>query len=53
MSLDVNKLFNRRNNQRFNRMVVGDVPERLRLSRPDHIAVEALPGAYAYSTNQR
>lgn len=53
MSLDVNKLFNRRNNQRFNRMVVGDVPERLRLSRPDHIAVEALPGAYAYSTNQK
>lgn len=52
MVLDVNKLYNRRNDSRFNRMAVGDMTERLRLSRPDQPALIAWTGAYAYEENQ-
>jgi acyl-CoA synthetase (AMP-forming)/AMP-acid ligase II len=43
---DVETLYGRRATDRWNRMVVGDILERLTWSRPDQDAIIAWPGAY-------
>lgn len=47
MSFDVSTLHGRRATDRWNRMVVADLLERLTWSRPDKEAIVAWPGAYA------
>ncbi|WP_433503149.1 AMP-binding protein [Pseudonocardia halophobica] len=46
-SLDVERLHERRNDERWNRVAVGDVLERLAWSEPDRTAVIAAPDAVA------
>ena len=47
MAFDVTTLHGRRADERFNRMAVGDVLERLTWSRPDQEALVGFEGAYA------
>jgi acyl-CoA synthetase (AMP-forming)/AMP-acid ligase II len=47
MDFDVDNLFGRRETHRWNRMVLGDVLERLTYSHPDREAVVGWAGAYA------
>ncbi|MGX7358610.1 AMP-binding protein [Dolosigranulum pigrum] len=47
MELDVNTLYNRRNDSRFNRVAVGDLVERITYSYPDKHAIIACEGAYS------
>jgi acyl-CoA synthetase (AMP-forming)/AMP-acid ligase II len=45
MVVDVSSLYDRRNDERWNRMAVGDILERLSLSDPEHEALVAAPEA--------
>jgi acyl-CoA synthetase (AMP-forming)/AMP-acid ligase II len=45
--IDVRSLYGRRNDERWNRVAVGDVLERLAWSEPDRIALVAAPDAVA------
>ncbi|MBM6545412.1 AMP-binding protein [Janibacter sp. YIM B02568] len=44
--IDVTSLYGRRNDDRWNRMVIGDVFERVRWSTPDKVALIGWSGAY-------
>ena len=45
MVLDVESLTNRRNDDRWNRVSVGDIIERMTWNEPDKIALVATPDA--------
>lgn len=47
MVIDVDSLHNRRNDDRWNRVAIGDILERLSLADPDKVAVIAAPEAIA------
>ncbi len=47
MVIDVDSLYDRRADDRWNRTSVGDVLERLTCSRPDQVAITGWPGAFA------
>ena len=47
MAIDVEKLYDRRADNRWDRTCVGDVLERLTWSRPDQVAITGWPGAFA------
>ncbi|MCW2701741.1 MAG: fadD5 [Blastococcus sp.] len=47
MAIDVEKLYDRRADNRWDRTCVGDVLERLTWSRPDRVALTAWTGAFA------
>ncbi|MQA13200.1 MAG: AMP-binding protein [Pseudonocardiaceae bacterium] len=53
MSIDVTSLYNRRANQRWDRVAVGDMLERLTWSRPDQEALVGWHGAYSDPAYQR
>jgi acyl-CoA synthetase (AMP-forming)/AMP-acid ligase II len=53
MAIDVTNLVNRRANDRWDRVSVGDMWERLTWSFPDKEALVAREGAFAYPENQR
>lgn len=53
MSIDVESLYNRKRNNRWERVSVGDIFERLTYSFPDKEAVVAYEGAYADSAYAR
>jgi acyl-CoA synthetase (AMP-forming)/AMP-acid ligase II len=46
MPIDVTSLYNRRADNRWDRVCVGDILERLTWSRPDQIALTGWPGAF-------
>jgi acyl-CoA synthetase (AMP-forming)/AMP-acid ligase II len=47
MAIDVEKLYDRRADNRWDRTCVGDVLERVTWSRPDRVAITGWPGAFA------
>ena len=47
MAIDVEKLYDRRADNRWDRTCVGDVLERVTWSRPDQVAITGWPGAFA------
>src|SRR3954463_5782697 len=47
MAIDVEKLYDRRADNRWDRTCVGDILERVTWSRPDRIAITGWPGAVA------
>src|SRR3954453_3175023 len=47
MAIDVEKLYDRRADNRWDRVCVGDVLERVTWSRPDRVALTGWPGAFA------
>ncbi len=47
MAIDVEKLYDRRADNRWDRICVGDVLERVTWSRPDRVAITGWPGAFA------
>ena len=47
MSIDVENLYNRRADNRWDRVAVGDILERLAWSEPDKVAITAAPDAIA------
>ncbi|WP_448628285.1 AMP-binding protein [Geodermatophilus sp. URMC 64] len=47
MAIDVEKLYDRRADNRWDRVCVGDVLERMVWSRPDRVAITGWPGAFA------
>src|SRR3954464_15713365 len=47
MAIDVEKLYDRRADNRWDRTCVGDVLERVTWSRPDRVALTGWPGAFA------
>jgi acyl-CoA synthetase (AMP-forming)/AMP-acid ligase II len=49
VNFDVEALYGRRNDERWNRMAVGDILERMTWSEPDKVAVVADPSAVADS----
>ena len=53
MSIDVNSLYNRRRDKRYDRVAVGDMLERVAYSRPDKEAIVSYDGAYAYDKYQK
>lgn len=53
MAIDVTSLANRRATDRWNRVAVGDMLERLTYSYPDQDAVVGWPGAFAYPEHAR
>jgi acyl-CoA synthetase (AMP-forming)/AMP-acid ligase II len=53
MAIDVTSLANRRATDRWNRVAVGDMLERLTWSYPDQDAVVGWPGAFAYPEHAR
>jgi acyl-CoA synthetase (AMP-forming)/AMP-acid ligase II len=53
MAIDVTSLTNRRATDRWHRMSVGDILERLTWSVPDQEAIVSHPGAYAHPQHQR
>lgn len=53
MSIDVTRLYNRRRDQRWDRVSVGDFLERLTYSYPHKEAIIAYEGAYAYADYAR
>lgn len=53
MFLDVESLYNRRNIERFHRISVGDILERLTSSYPHREAIVATEGAYSHQRYQR
>jgi hypothetical protein len=48
MAIDVTSLANRRATERWNRVAVGDLLERVTYSDPDRDALVGWPGAFAY-----
>jgi acyl-CoA synthetase (AMP-forming)/AMP-acid ligase II len=44
---DTENLYDRRADQRWNRVCVGDITERMTWSRPDEVAIVGWPGAYS------
>lgn len=48
-SFDTESLFNRRADQRWNRVCVGDMTERMTWSRPNEVAIVGWEGAYSAS----
>src|SRR3954462_1713119 len=46
MAIDVEKLYDRRADNRWDRTCVGDVLERVTWSRPDRVAITGWPGAF-------
>ncbi len=44
---DTESLYDRRADQRWNRVCVGDITERMTWSRPDEVAIAGWPGAYS------
>jgi acyl-CoA synthetase (AMP-forming)/AMP-acid ligase II len=46
VDIDVTSLYNRRADNRWDRVCVGDILERLTWSRPDQVAIIGWPGAY-------
>src|SRR3954462_15898653 len=53
MAIDVTRLANRRATDRWNRVAVGDMLERLTWSYPDQDALVGWPGAFAYPEHAR
>jgi acyl-CoA synthetase (AMP-forming)/AMP-acid ligase II len=53
MAIDVTSLANRRATDRWNRVAVGDMLERLTYSYPDQDALVGWPGAFAYPEHAR
>lgn len=53
MPIDVSSLYNRRRDNRYDRVAVGDMLERVAYSRPDKEAIVSFKGAYAYDKYQR
>ena len=53
MKFDVTSLSNRRAENRWDRVAVGDMIERMTWSRPDQEALIAWKGAYADKENER
>ena len=53
MAIDVTSLANRRATDRWNRVAVGDLLERLTWSYPDQDALIGWPGAFAYPEHAR
>lgn len=53
MAIDVTSLANRRATDRWNRVAVGDLLERLTWSYPDQDALVGWPGAFAYPEHAR
>ncbi len=53
MTIDVTSLSNRRATERWNRVAVGDILERLTWSVPDQVGFIGWEGAYAYPEHQR
>jgi acyl-CoA synthetase (AMP-forming)/AMP-acid ligase II len=53
MAIDVTSLANRRATDRWNRVAVGDMLERLTWSYPDQHAFIGWPGAFAYPEHER
>jgi len=51
--IDVTSLYNRRSVNRWERVSVGDIIERLTWSYPDKIALTGWKGAYAHAENER
>lgn len=47
MAIDVEKLYDRRADNRWDRTCIGDVLERVAWSRPDQVAITGWPGAFA------
>lgn len=47
MAIDVTSLYNRRADNRWDRVCVGDVLERVTWSRPDRVAIAGWPGAFS------
>ena len=47
MAIDVESLYDRRADNRWDRTCVGDVLERVTWSRPDRVAITGWPGAFA------
>jgi acyl-CoA synthetase (AMP-forming)/AMP-acid ligase II len=47
MAIDVEKLYDRRADNRWDRTCIGDVLERVTWSRPDRVAITGWPGAFA------
>jgi hypothetical protein len=47
MDLDVESLYGRRNDERWNRVAVGDILERMSRSDPDKVAMIAAPDCVA------
>ena len=46
MAIDVTSLYGRRADNRWDRVCVGDVLERVTWSRPDRVAIAGWPGAF-------
>lgn len=53
MAIDVDSLYDRRADDRWNRTSVGDVLERLTYSRPDRVAITGWAGAFGDPTYER
>ncbi len=53
MAIDVDSLYNRRADDRWNRTSVGDVLERLTYSRPAQVAITGWAGAFGDATYER
>ena len=53
MAIDVESLYNRRADNRWDRTCVGDLLERLTWSRPDRVAITGWPGAFGDPTFER
>jgi len=53
MRFDVTNLYNRRADNRWDRIAVGDITERMTWSRPNQEALVCWEGAYAYPENRR
>jgi acyl-CoA synthetase (AMP-forming)/AMP-acid ligase II len=53
VSIDVTSLYNRRADDRWNRVCVGDLLERLTWSRPDRVAITGWPGAFSDARFER
>jgi acyl-CoA synthetase (AMP-forming)/AMP-acid ligase II len=53
VAIDVTRLGNRRNTDRWNRVAVGDMLERLTWSLPDKVGIVGWPGAFAHPEHER
>ena len=53
MPIDVTSLFNRRADNRWERVCVGDILERVTWSRPDQVAITGWPGAFGDPSLER
>jgi len=53
VAIDVDSLYNRRADDRWNRTSVGDVLERLTYSRPAQVAITGWAGAFGDATYER